>query len=207
MSIFDTHFLEKGTSHLASIDAALAKIIQQVGPLQLRKCHGDDFMALCSIIVSQQLSAKSAITIFERLQKLCEAERDFSPECLRKINLQKFKECGVSSQKIRSIYAVAAAYEESPFLFQNIYGMHSNDAINALTSLHGIGPWTANIFLLSQHGRGDTFPLGDNTLRSAMKKIYDVDEDMLNHITQSWRPYRSIAAQYLWAWVDLRKVK
>ena len=100
--------------------------------------------------------------------------------------------------------SVVSQLELHPNIFEEVSSMSSEDAVDRLTAIHGIGPWTANIFLLSHLGREDIFPFGDYTLRNAIKTIYEIEDEAIGNVVLTWQPYRSIAARYLWAWVDNR---
>ena len=89
---------------------------------------------------------------------------------------------------------------------ETLYSMSDADAVNTLKGLRGIGEWTAQMFVMSQLGREDIFPLKDAGIRSAMGKLYSLDEvtdEKLIELSGNWSPQRSLACKYLWKALDL----
>lgn len=149
------------------------------------------FEALCETIVSQQLSIKAADTIWKRIKdkvKVIKAENG------QMINDQMLRDCGLSWAKIKYIKDLA----QKNLDFSNIDQMSNEEIIKFLTAVKGIGPWTAEMFLIFTLGRPDVFSAGDLGLRNAIKRIYKKAPDV-----SLWSPYKSYASRILWKSLEL----
>jgi DNA-3-methyladenine glycosylase II len=170
------------------------------GPPPLRR-REPGFAGLAAIIVSQQVSVASANAIFGRL------EARIAP--LDAIRLAAATEddlraCGLSSPKIRALRAVAEAVADRGLDLAGLARLDAEDAHAALVAVKGVGPWTADIFLLFCLGHPDAFPAGDLALQEAAKLALGLktrpDAARLERIAERWRPWRGVAARMLWAY-------
>jgi DNA-3-methyladenine glycosylase II len=110
---------------------------------------------------------------------------------------------GLSGAKARCFIACARAAAKGEIDFVRLHKLSDADAIAALTALPGIGPWTADIYLLSNMGRADSWPCGDLALQAAAHDLLGLParpdaKDMLQ-IAENWRPWRAVAARLLWS--------
>jgi DNA-3-methyladenine glycosylase II len=159
------------------------------------------FAGLAAIIVSQQVSVASATAIFGRLQArvvpLEAAE-------IAKATEDDLRACGLSTAKIRALRALAQAVAEGGLDLEGLSGLDAEDAHRALVAVKGVGPWTADIFLLFCLGHPDAFPAGDLALQEAAKLALNLkrrpDAARLERIAERWRPLRGVAARMLWAY-------
>ena len=176
------------------------RLIATGGPLPLRR-REPGFAGLAAIIVSQQLSVASASAIFGRLEARVaplEASR------LAEATEDDLRACGLSTAKIRALRAVARAVAEDGLDLEALATLDAEDAHKALVAVKGIGPWTADIFLLFCLGHPDAFPAGDLALQEAAKLALGLkrrpDAARLERIAERWRPWRGVAARMLWAY-------
>ena len=191
---------------LRAADPALVeRMLAEAGPPPLR-ARTPDFAGLAWIVVGQQVSTASARAIHARLEAgfpgMVAAEiAAASDEALRA--------CGLSAPKIRTIRALADAILGGRLDFDALARMEASEAHAALVALHGVGPWTADLFLLSCLGHPDAWPAGDLALQEAARLLLGLrarpDAKALTRIGERWRPARAVAARLLWAWYGARK--
>ena len=198
-------FLRKAKSDLQKQDPQLATLAKALRSVRV-PTRSPSFEGLISIIIGQQLSGAAARTIFTRFKKLFKG-RAVTPRKLLELDTQVIRECGVSFGKIKSMVALSNHFIENPQFLKHLRLLDDDKAYVALMKLHGIGAWSAGVFLLFSLKRSDIFPRGDATLTKAVNSLYGttVTADRLHeieHITRSWRPYRSVVALALWGWVD-----
>ncbi len=155
---------------------------------------------LAWIIVSQQLSTASAAAIFGRLQAQLGAVNASS---LASAGDDILRACGLSAPKIRTLRVLAAAVAEGALDFAALAALPAEAAHALLVALKGVGPWTADIFLLFCLGHPDAWPAGDLALQEAARLVLDLptrpSEKALRAIGERWRPWRGVAAHLLWA--------
>jgi DNA-3-methyladenine glycosylase II len=199
--IADETSLREAAERLRAKDPELVDRLIATGgapPLRLREAG---FAGLAAIIVAQQVSTASAAAIFGRLQArivpLEAAE-------LAKATEEELRACGLSSAKIRALRAVAQAVGEGGLDLKALGGLDAEDAHKALVAVKGVGPWTADIFLLFCLGHPDAFPAGDLALQEAARLALNLkrrpDARRLERIAERWRPLRGVAARMLWAY-------
>ncbi|RWC93400.1 MAG: DNA-3-methyladenine glycosylase 2 family protein, partial [Mesorhizobium sp.] len=158
------------------------------------------FRSLASIIVSQQVSRASADAIFGRLVRLLDP---LTPEAVLAAGEDIFREAGLSRPKQRGLIAVASAVAEGLDL-HHLCRLDANEAITAMTAVPGIGPWTAECYLLFAAGHPDVFPARDVALQSAVGHALGIDprppEKTLIRLAESWSPWRGVASRLFWAY-------
>jgi DNA-3-methyladenine glycosylase II len=197
--------LAAAARRLARKDRRLGKVVRAVGPCALRR-HPGGFPRLFHAILRQQLSAKAAATIAGRL--LVALGGTALAEAVAALDDAAFAASGVSRQKREYLRGLAAAAVAAPALFDQLEAMADEAVIATLTALNGIGRWTADMYLMFVLGRLDVLPLGDLSIRAAMADLYEVPRNTppaaLAKLAESWRPYRSVASWYLYAYLDRR---
>ena len=189
-------------------DPLLYSVIEKIGDLKI-KLSDNYYESLTNSIIGQQLSSKAASAIWERVKKLANSE--ITPDNINRIDINDFREAGVSYAKINYIKNLSSAVLENS-LNLNIINNQSNDQIiKDLTNVKGIGRWTAEMFLIFSLGRQDIFSIGDLGLKRAMKWLYQMDDnppkDEIIRISEQWKPYRTFASLYLWEIVDQEMYK
>jgi DNA-3-methyladenine glycosylase II len=191
--------LDKGISFLCKKDPDLASIVKWYGsPPMWARTSG--FSTLVHIILEQQVSLASAKATFVKLQNELGA---VTPEAFLRLNDKKLKQIGFSSQKAGYCRGLAEQIASGELNLRTIHSMHDVDARNHLTNIRGIGPWTADIYLLMALKRPDIWPDGDLALVSAMRKVKrlrrtPIDKDHARKVAEQWSPWKSVAARILW---------
>ena len=170
------------------------------GPLPLR-LREPGFEGLSRIVVSQQLSVASAAAIWGRF---ADQFQPMQAATILAASDDALRGAGLSRPKVRTLRAVATAVTHEGLALDGLDGASNEEVHAALTRVSGIGPWTADIFLMFCLGRADGFPPGDLALQEAAKIVMQLDArpsaQELLEIAEHWRPWRSVAARLLWAY-------
>ncbi len=189
-------------AHLKKSDPKLKTVIEGITLRELTIARRP-FEALVEAIVSQQLSIKAADTIFARFAVLTPGRTFPTPREIIKVPVTKMRKCGLSKMKVSFIKDLARKTLDGPLNFKTIDTLGNEEVIKHLTSVKGIGRWTAEMFLIFSLRRDDVFSYGDLGLRHAMQKIYKMKRPptlrQAEKITARWKPYRSLGSRYLWA--------
>ena len=201
-----THFLhtdadlQAGLAQLILADARLAPVAEKAGAFSLRRREAG-FPGLCAIVCGQQLSTASAAAIRNRLFA---AFDPFHHDTVRRARVDKLKRLGLSAPKIKSIREIGEAVAKGRIDLTLVGNMDAEMAHAALTELHGVGPWTADIYLLFCLGHADAFPAGDLAVQEAARIALGLrkrpDAKALVKVAEAWRPWRGVAAHLLWAY-------
>src|SRR6516162_10454938 len=185
---------------LAEADPRLAKLIAVAGAPALRR-RPAGFSGLCAIICAQQLSTASATAIWGRLVG---AFNPFDHDAVRRARAAKLARIGLSRPKIKTLKAIGNAIAKGAIDLDALAGMDADAAHAALTALHGIGPWTADIYLLFCLGHADAWPAGDLALQEAARLAFGLpgrpSAKETSVLAEPWRPWRGVAARLLWAY-------
>lgn len=205
---YDTRLTE-AVNRLKKNDHRLAAIINRIGPCDPR--HGTrGFTALVSSIIGQQLSRDAARAIRRRVTALFRSN-EINPEGLGIIGDDELREAGLSVMKIGYLRDLAKKILTGKIDLQNLESMDDEDVITTLSRVRGIGRWTAEMYLMFSLERLDVFPIDDGSIRTAMMRIYNLPETNINtaakSIAERWRPFRSIACWYLYAFLDMPRSK
>jgi len=193
----------EAVAHLREADPGLRLVIDAAGPFAMeRKSARSVFASLAEAIVYQQLSNKAAATIFARL---CDHfPRGLTPEGLLDLSDGQIRDAGISGPKLKSLRDLAerTSRGEVPSLAA-ARRMSDPELVERLIAVHGIGRWSAEMFLMFTLGRPDVLPLGDYSLRkayaSAFRKRALPSPALLEKHGEKWRPFRTVASWYLWA--------
>jgi DNA-3-methyladenine glycosylase II len=192
--------LHKSLKRLVKADPRLATVLEKAGRPNLRR-RPAGFPGLCAIVVSQQLSTSSARAIWGRLESAFDS---FHHDEVRRARAPKLARLGLSKPKIKTLKAISAAVSKGAIDLDALGLMEADDAHNALIALHGIGPWTADIYLLFCLGHTDAFPAGDLALQEAARIAFGLkvrpDAKKMIALAEAWRPWRGVAAHLLWAY-------
>jgi DNA-3-methyladenine glycosylase II len=193
--------------HLRKVDPVLKQIIGKI-KLKQRKAHKRYFESLCVAIINQQLSGKAAATIEKRFKGLFAGGRFPSAWQVSRKSDARLRSAGVSFQKIGYIKSLAKLVDAGKINFRKFVNLTDEEIIEILTQVKGIGRWTAEMFLIFCMNRPDVFSHGDLGLRNAVKRWYKLDKDRhpkkYHRLVESWKPYRTLAARYLWASQKIR---
>lgn len=192
--------LDEAIASLIVADPRLAEVSEIAGRPPLRR-REDGFAGLAAIIISQQVSVASADAIHGRF---CEALGDVSAEAVLAAGEAGLRACGLSRPKMRTFLAVAEAERAGAIDFAALRALGDDDVAERLIALKGIGPWTAEIYLLTCLGRTDVWPGGDLALQEAARLAFGLEArpslDELREIAAPWQPWRSVAARLLWSY-------
>ena len=193
--------------YLCSKDPILAKGIEWVGDLSYTP-SADPFSFVVGMIISQMLSSKVAEVIEKRFLLLCKGNLDI--ETVGKLEIGLIRSIGISNRKAQTIKDVASYCQEHPSFFEGIAACSDTEVVHQLTSLKGIGPWTAKMYLIFALDRRDVLPYEDGAFLQAYRYLYKTEDLSISSITQRcsvWHPYASIASRYLYRMLDLGYTK
>jgi DNA-3-methyladenine glycosylase II len=190
----------KAQRHLARHDPVLERIIKTIGPCKLWH-NADGFAALTRSIISQQISTRAATSILARLEQRV-ADRGLKPETILALRTATLRRVGLSETKARALKDLAAKVRDGTVPLDRLAELPDEEVITSLLSVHGIGRWTAEMFLIFALGRLDVVPVGDNGLRTGVQRQYGLRElpqkERLLRLAEPWRPYRTIGTWYIW---------
>jgi len=206
-----THFLHTeadlraGLAELVTADPRLKPVAEKAGAFNLRR-REPGFPGLCAIVCGQQLSTASAAAIRARLFAAFEP---FHHDTVRRASVEKLRRLGLSAPKIKSIREIGKAVAKGRIDLTAVGNMDADKAHAALVALHGVGPWTADIYLLFCLGHADAFPSGDLAVQESARLALGLrkrpDAKALAKIAEAWRPWRGVAAHLLWAYYHVVK--
>jgi DNA-3-methyladenine glycosylase II len=192
--------IEAGLSALLAADPRLESVAARAGRLPLRRRPGG-FAGLASIVVSQQVSTASANAIRGRLAA---AYDPFTPQALIRARATRLAGLGLSAPKIRALKEIAKAIADGRLDCDALPDLPADAAHAALCAIHGIGPWTADIYLLFCLGHPDAWPAGDLALQEAARLAFALpvrpSAKETIALADPWRPWRGVAARLLWAY-------
>ncbi|TDR87354.1 DNA-3-methyladenine glycosylase family protein [Enterovirga rhinocerotis] len=194
-----------GTRVLAQQDPLMRRLAAELGAPPLRK-REPGFEGLAQIVVGQQVSTASAAAIWAR----CRVElAPLLPETVAAAPDERFRAAGLSRPKVRTLRNVAAAVLSGDLPLDRLHEIDADAAHARLTAIGGIGPWTADVYLLFCLGHPDAFAAGDLALQEAARHAAGLearpDAKALLAMAEAWRPWRGVAAGLLWA--HYRRVK
>ena len=191
--------LECGLAALAARDPVMARLMED-GARPTLRAREPGLGGLARIIVSQQVSTASAAAIWGRVVQLLPLP---SPAALMAAGDADLRAAGLSAPKIRTLRAVAAAVAENHLPLDALAAHPADEAHRLMVAVKGIGPWTADIYLLFCLGHADAFPAGDLALQEAARLAYGLEARpsarALVALAERWRPWRGVAAHVLWA--------
>jgi DNA-3-methyladenine glycosylase II len=190
----------EGAEHLAAVEPRFADALALTGPLPLRR-RRDGFAALLDAIVSQQVSVAAADAIWARLK----AANMIGPRRILRATDEELRACGLSRQKMR--YARALAEARLPY--NALREAPTDEVIETLVVVPGIGRWTAEIYAMFSLGRADVFAPGDLALQESARLLFALDvrptEKALRAMAEPWSPWRGVAARLLWSYYRVAK--
>ncbi len=190
--------LLQGTSELAARDPSLAAVVDNHGvpPMWGRKAG---YAALVKIILEQQVSLISAAAVYRKLES---AVSVISPEAVVELSAGGLRKLGFTRQKAGYTEGLARAILDGEIDLGKLGKMSDEDAHASLVAIKGIGPWTANIYLIMALKRPDVWPHGDLALAEAARRIRNLSKrpgyDELDQMALDWQPWRAVAARILW---------
>lgn len=198
-NLFKDHPNKKEIIYLSKLDKDLKVLFFKYPKFKAFK-RPKGFEGLIRLITEQQLSVSSARAIFLRIKKLMPI---FSPEEFLKIKNSDLKKTGLSQPKINYCKILAKEITSKKLSFRSLHKLSDDALKQRLCEIKGIGEWTAECYMLASLGRKDIWPVKDLGLQAALKEIKSLDarpnEIEMSEMGASWKPYRSIVANVLWA--------
>jgi len=190
--------LKQGVAELVAIDRSLKKLARHADRLSVAQGE-EGFEALLEIVVSQQLSSAAADTIFARVK---ERVVPFDPATLLATDAESLRAAGLSAPKQKHMRSIAARIVSGELDLARVAQMHDDDAHAHLIETSGIGPWTAQVYLMSSLKRADVWPAGDVALQAAVTKALGLRKrpniKKMIALGERWRPWRTVAARLFW---------
>ncbi|MFG6401505.1 DNA-3-methyladenine glycosylase family protein [Microbacterium sp. P04] len=191
---------------LARKDPVMARLIGQYGtpdPFEFAdggRSDGSNFAAMALHIIAQQISTKVALGVFDRVAAASGGTPD--PESILRLSVEELRALGTSHSKASYLRALAQSVQSGELAIDRLGDLPDQDAADALTRVKGIGPWSAEMFLIHQLKRTDVLPAGDRGIRVAIQNAYALpDVPSIEDVElrgQAWIPYRTFAAAVLW---------
>ncbi len=201
--------LASAVAALRAGDARMALAIDRVGPCTLvARQDGTHFDHLARAIVFQQLSGAAASTIYGRFVVQCgSGNQPPAPHEVLAHDAATLRACGLSAAKTAAICDLAQHVLDGRLPLHALDGMSDEAVIEALVPVRGIGPWTAQMFLMFRLGRPDVLPVLDLGVRKGAQRIYRTralpDAQRLEKLARNWRPWASVGSWYCWRVLDL----
>jgi len=193
--------MKEAAKHFRRTDPILYSLTKKIGPIEPIKPRksADYFQSLCREIIGQQLNGKVARVIFDRFTKLF-PEQNITPEHTLKLPDANIRAAGMAWSKVEAIRDLAKNVVEEEINLKSLKDLDDEQVMNELVKVKGIGPWTAQMFLMFTLGREDVFSNKDLGLQKAIRKLYKVEPtpESLEMITRKWSPYKTYAARVLW---------
>ena len=196
--------MQAAVRHVGERDTVVAELIQRFGPYEFRSTRSG-FQVLVETVVSQQLSTNAARAIYGRLAAAM-GKGAPRPEALLRLSRDRLTDCGLSRSKAEYVRNVAEAFQSGALDARRLARMDDAAVLAALTSVKGIGEWSAHMYLIFALRRLDVFPIGDLGLRNAMAAQYRMRKNSpvsrYHKIAHAWAPYRTVGTLYLWKSYD-----
>lgn len=190
----------EGLKKLGKLDETLLRIIKYTPSVPLRR-EQSGFPGLVRIIIGQHVSTASAAAIHARF---VEAIQPVSPKYYLETPEETLIQIGLTRAKQATITALSQAILNETLNLEEINQLDEHQAVAQLIAIKGIGPWTAEVYLLFCAGHPDIFAAGDLALREAVRHAYDMQtrpsEKELRQIATKWSPYRGIATRLFWSY-------
>jgi DNA-3-methyladenine glycosylase II len=184
-------------------DPQMAALVKRYGPPDLSKYHGSVsiFGSLLRSIIYQQISGKAAASIHARVLALFPRGVP-TPEALLKIRAPRLRACGLSIGKVVYVRDLAMKYVDGTINEKHFPKMSSEEIVDHLVQVKGIGEWTAQMMLIFKLHRFDILPVDDLAIRKGFKNAYDLkaipSKKEMEQLAAPWRAHASVASWYLW---------
>lgn len=191
--------LSAAVAELGTVEPRFLSVIQAHGVPPLRRNEGG-LAGLLGIVTGQMISLLAAGAIWRRLQS---EFAPFNAEVIAGMETAQLMKLGLSGAKARTFIAVAERVASGKFDFAQLGEMTDTEARTALIALPGIGPWTAELYLLTALGRCDAWPAGDLALQVSAQALFGLDARpdgrLMDRLAEPWQPWRAVAARLLWS--------
>jgi len=190
---------------LAALDPVMARLVEELGERSLERhpwgsARDDGFATLVETIVGQQVSNLVAKVLFGRLTELCGGRP--SPETVLALDPAELRAAGLSARKTEYVRGLAERVVSGELDLAALSAAADEEVERQLVAVRGIGPWSAQLFLMFHLRRPDVFPAADLGLQIAVHRVYGLEARPsaaeLARMSERWRPFRTLAAIYLW---------
>ena len=184
-------------NYLKNKDEVLAAAIERIGVIE-RTVTPDLFEALINSVVSQQISTKAAATVWKRLLDKLQA---ITPETIEAATIEDIQSCGMSIRKAGYVKGCADAVMKGKINLTEMASLPDDEVIKCLSSLNGVGIWTAEMLLIFSMERPDVISYGDLGIRRGIMKLYGLEsltKQEFENYRKRYSPYGSVASLYLW---------
>lgn len=200
------HYWENATAHLSRRDKILKTIIENYPDVKLR-LKKDSYTTLARAIVGQQISVKAADSIWSRVVAVAGGRMTkIDPQKILALQAKALRACGLSERKVLYVQNLAERFVAGELNGRHLSRMQDADLKKRLVALHGIGPWTADMYMMFNLWRPDILPLGDVGLIRAIELHYfsgkKVPLEKIRAAAEPWSPYATVATWYLWRSLD-----
>jgi DNA-3-methyladenine glycosylase II len=191
-----------GTAYLSGIDPVMREAIEFVGPCTLNP-DPNLFEALVDAIISQQISVKAADAIMARVRAVL-PDGKVTPENLLSLDFDHLRSLGLSTPKANYIRNLVEHAVSGQLELEKLAELDDEEIIRQLTAVKGIGRWTAEMCLIFTFGRPDVLPVDDLGFVEGIRLVYQLParptKQEIRERGELWRPYRTFATWYMWAW-------
>ncbi len=202
MSVIKLDATSESIIFLSQKDKRLKALISMIGPITY-KTYDDPYQFVIHEIIEQMLSAKAAQKIYERLENLCDGKVSYN--AIDRLSDEKLKSVGTSAPKVKYIRNFTCEVAQGTIDFSRLATLDDVDIIRTLTSVKGIGNWTAKMYLIFVLDRQDVLPYEDVAFLQSYKWLYNTkitDPQKVRSKCKKWSPYSSVAARYLYKALD-----
>ena len=197
--------LKKALSELRKTDCRMGRLIDEFGEAEFNTIS-NYYESLVRSIVYQQLSGKAAATIYGRFKGMFSLDAFPQPKDVLEIPHESLRSVGLSNQKANYIRDLSEKWDGGEIDLSNVESMSDEEISTELIKVKGIGQWTADMFLMFTLVRPDVFPFGDLGIQKGFMILNKMDRlpkpNEMEKEAEQWRPYRTVAAWYLWKIVD-----
>lgn len=200
LSMHDPDQRARGLAALRRADSGLGSLIERFGDLWSPR-RATHFELLCRIIIDQQISIKAAATIANRLREACGGK--IRPDAVSRLEDPELRRCGLSRQKLAALRDLSERVLDGRLNTAGLWRLSEDEAREQIIAVRGLGPWSADMFILFALGRPDVWATGDLGLRNALQRLDGLDEPprvpAMIARADRWKPWRGLASLYLWA--------
>ena len=189
--------------YLCRVDKRLEKVIRMVGEIEYIPHEEDEYPFLIHEIIEQMLSVKAGQAIFMRLEDLCKGE--ITPERISKLTDEQIRSIGTSNSKVKCIRSLTDSILKNELDLKTLSLLPDDAVMAKLTSIHGIGKWTAKMYLMFVLNRPDILPYEDGAFLQTYRWAYKTDDCSSASVIRKckkWQPYSSIASRFFYRALD-----
>ena len=198
--------LNRYCREVSALDPIMNTLVERYGYCSFSPWKNDPYSQLIGSIVSQQLSVKAANTIFSRVKDATAVDDLIDPQKLLSLSTDELRSCGLSRGKTTYVIGISEAVINQQLDFKKLKKLQTEQVIEELVKLKGIGVWTAEMFSMFSLGHPDIFAVDDLGIKKGIQKLLGLnelpDKETMLKRAEIWQPYRSIASWYLWRIVE-----